>query len=198
MAGFADAVRKQREKQQTALQESSKNSTQALADALKNKKKSVSFKGLGSKKTSCPPEVAGRTEPKPDVSNPSRTVPQEVPSSSVSISGDQFVHPEQPSSLSEKQVRAFKDAIAFMHSSLPHKEESPQAMRIVLRMIEEEPFLNELMLPEDCGAMVKVLKTSFGVEIAKKQTRSAKTKKSEETQSELMEALDSLGVDFGA
>lgn len=206
MVSFADAVRKQKEAATPAPvstppenKPEPKNSTEALANALKNKNAAPTKTGgikFGIKKNSSSPQAGVQEKVELQRVESERLVPPSPPTPTP-ITAEQFTHPEQPEKFSEEQVQAFKDAISFMHSSLPHKEESPQAMRIVLHMLEEEPLLNDLLLPEDCGAMVRVLKTSFGVEIAKKQTRSAKQQKSTETQNELEDMLNSLGADFG-
>lgn len=200
MSSFADLVKGQ--KQQTVTENPVQEKALSGTDKLKNKlaeKKGGGFK-LNVKKPSTPvaatpPSPKETTAPKPTSAvavPPSPEEPIEVGSAAATVTADDFVHPEQPEKFEEQQVIAFKKALQLMRESLEHPETVIQMMRKVLTMIEEEKNLVEFLLPTDGQLMTRTLRASYGIEIAKKDKRSANKEAKAKEVNEVVDLLDGI------
>lgn len=114
----------------------------------------------------------------------------EVPTSGTLDVPKEFSHESQPDSLTPEQVADFRESITVLENNLDHKELVGNAISNILNKLKENPNFRELLLPEDCGTMVKALRESYGVAVTKKTAR-VKTKSA--SAKEVDDIVDSLG-----
>ena len=100
---------------------------------------------------------------------------EEVLTSAALDAPKEFSHESQPDELTPKEVAEFREAIEVLENNLDHRELVGNAITNILKKLPEKEQYREILLPEDCGTMVKALRESYGVAITIKSTKS-KTK----------------------
>lgn len=112
-----------------------------------------------------------------------------APSFSETEAAKDFQSADQPDTYNDKHVEEFKQALDILKNSIDNKELIADALKHIMVNLKRHVFLQDILLPEDCQLMVRGLRESYGVTIAKKQTK--RTKK--ETNSQDVDAvLDQL------
>ena len=91
-----------------------------------------------------------------------------------------FQSSDQPDQYTDKHVEELKQALDILKNSIDNKELVADALKNIMTNLKRHTFLNDILLPEDCQLMVASLRESYGVTIAKKQTK--KTKRDATTQ----------------
>lgn len=123
---------------------------------------------------------------------PSKTLPTAKDNSSPSsFSLEDINHESQPDSFDEGVVKKFRAALEMLKDHIDDKEIIGDAIKNVLGMLKEYDFLNQHLLPEDCGLMVRSLREGYNVVIQKKQTKQRKKSvKAQEVDKVLEELAD--------
>lgn len=110
---------------------------------------------------------------------------------------DDFTFKEQPEKYSEDAVEQLNGAIQILHESIDNKQMVGQAISIIMKTLQEHPFLKDNMRarPEDLGLMVEGLRKSYGTVVQRKQ---GNKKKRVENDKKVMETVEALkGLDLG-
>jgi len=100
-----------------------------------------------------------------------------------------FQSADQPDQYTDIHVAEFKQALDILKRSIGHKELVADALKNIMVSLKKHSFLSDILLPEDCQLMVAGLRESYGVTIAKKQT---KKKKRESNEQDVDAVLDQL------
>lgn len=102
----------------------------------------------------------------------------------------EFTSPDQPEKYSKELVTEFRSSLDILVNSIENKELVSDALKKIMIDLLKYPFLGDIMHPENCQLMVRGLRSSYGVTLAKKQTR--RTKK-ETTSADVEEVMDLIG-----
>jgi len=105
-------------------------------------------------------------------------------------SAKEFQAPDQPDRYNEEIVGKLKDSLDILINSIDNKDLVGDALKQIMLNLKRYPFLIDVMHPEDCNLMVRAVRESYGVTLAKKQTRSTKRAT---TSKEVEDVLDILG-----
>ena len=97
-----------------------------------------------------------------------------APSFSETDAAKEFQSADQPDKFNAAHVEALKTSISVLYNSIDNKELVTNALSHIMSHLKKHPFLVDIMLPEDCQMMVRGLQASYGVTIAKKQTKRKK------------------------
>ncbi len=97
-----------------------------------------------------------------------------APSFSETDAAKEFQSADQPDKFNAAHVEALKTSISVLYNSIDNKELVTNALSHIMSHLKKHPFLVDIMLPEDCQMMVRGLQASYGVTIAKKQTKRTK------------------------
>lgn len=158
---------------------------------------SFSFLGSGKEKTSSDvtePENSGNsvsaslaTE---DVTSPDDTM-QGISGEifSETKAAKEFQSEDQPEEYSQEIVDNLKQSLGILVDSIDNKELIADALKKIMLDLKRHRFLVGILHPEDCQLMVRAIRESYGVTLAKKQTRSTKRAT---TSKEVEDALDVL------
>jgi len=113
-----------------------------------------------------------------------------APSFSEKDAAKDFQSADQPDEYTDTHVAELKQALDILKGSMGgNKELVADALKNILISLKRHTFLSDILLPEDCGLMVAGLRESYGVTIAKKQT---KQKKRDATAQDVDAVLDQL------
>ncbi len=135
-------------------------------------------------------EVASATPPADQQTGVADSMQETVaPTFSEKVAAKDFQSPDQPDQYTDVHVVEFKQSLDILKNSISNKELVSDALKNILTNLKKHTFLNDLLLPEDCGLMVASLRESYGVTIAKKQTK--KTKR-DTTAQDVDQVLDQL------
>lgn len=124
----------------------------------------------------------------------------EQPTSDVLTSGDldapeEFSHESQPDKLTEQEIKEFRETIEVLENNLDHKDLIGNAITNILKKLKAREQYRTLLLPEDCGLMVKALRESYGVAITIKKTKTAsRGKKQQEVDNIVDDLLDGMKI----
>jgi len=105
-------------------------------------------------------------------------------------SAKQFQAEDQPEGYEQKQIDELKSSLDILVNSMDNKELVGDALKKIMLDLKRYPFLVNIMHPEDCNLMVRAVRESYGVTLAKKQDRSDKRKA---TSKEVEDTLELLG-----
>lgn len=108
---------------------------------------------------------------------------------SESKSAREFQAEDQPEGYEQIHVDELKTSLDILVNSIDNKEMVGDALKKIMLDLKRYPFLVNIMHPEDCNLMVRAVRESYGVTLAKKQGRSAKRKA---TSKEVEDTLDIL------
>lgn len=108
---------------------------------------------------------------------------------SESKSAKQFQAEDQPEGYEQIHVDELKQSLDILVNSIDNKEMVGDALKKIMLDLKRYPFLVNIMHPEDCNLMVRAVRESYGVTLAKKQNRS---KKRAATSKEVEDTLDIL------
>lgn len=120
------------------------------------------------------------------------------------ISAQEFSHAEQSDGFTEAEADNFKQGLEIIKKSIEDETGNApmagQAIKHVLSMLHSNENLKAILLPEDTGAMVRLLRKSAQTAIVIKQTK--RTKKSEKAEKlnkdsdDVAKALAELNIDL--
>ncbi len=160
---------------------------------------SALFSFLGKEKKTSPdvstqpesPAAANASLATGDITPPDTTM-QGISGGSFSEtkSAMEFQAKDQPDGYNAELVNGLKDSLDILINSIDNKELVGDALKRIMLDLKRYPFLVDIMHPEDCQLMVRAVRESYGVTLAKKQTRS--TKKAA-TSKEVEDVLEILG-----
>jgi len=161
---------------------------------------SAPFSFLGKEKKEPSLDISTRSKPS-DAASASLTssdaTPPDEPMQGISggdfsesKSAKEFQAPDQPDGYNEEIVVKLKDSLDVLINSIDNKELVGDALKQIMLNLKRYPFLIDVMHPEDCNLMVRAVRESYGVTLAKKQTRSTKRAT---TSKEVEDVLDILG-----
>ena len=172
-----------------------------------NKAKSSATKALQAKlKNKVPPGAAiasspGKSAPKlaegtaKPVTPPTVTA-DVVPSASLLTDDDKFIHEEQPDKFEQEQVEKIKNALEILKNSLDDPDLVSEAIKNILTHLQEHPFLSDILAPEDLGMMVRGLRKSYGITIAKKKGKAKKKAANQADVDEVASMLSDMVIDI--
>lgn len=112
-----------------------------------------------------------------------------APNFSETEAAKDFQSADQPEDYTDKHVEELKQALEILTNSIDNKELVADALKNIMINVKRHVFLQDILLPEDCQLMVRSLRESYGVTIAKKQT---KKKKKDTNAADVDEVLDQL------
>lgn len=112
-----------------------------------------------------------------------------APTFSEKDAAKDFQSPDQPDQYTDAHIAELKQSLDILKNSIDNKELVADALKHIMISLKKHTFLNNILLPEDCQLMVAGLRESYGVTIAKKQT---KKKKRDSTTQDVDEVLDQL------
>jgi len=117
-----------------------------------------------------------------------------TPSFSEAESAKEFQSPDQPDVYTDIHVKDLQDALSILKNSIGNKELITDALKNIMLHLSQHTFLAKILLPEDCQLMTRSLRESYGVVIAKKQTKKTKKTASAAEVDEVMEGLADLDI----
>lgn len=117
-----------------------------------------------------------------------------TPSFSEAVSAKEFQSPDQPDEYNDEHVRELKQALSILEQSIDNKELVADALKNIMVNIKQHVFLKDILLPEDCQLMVRGLRESYGVTIAKKQKKRGKRDTNAKDVEAVMEQLADLDI----
>lgn len=117
-----------------------------------------------------------------------------TPSFSEAVSAKEFQSPDQPDEYNDEHVRELKQALSILEQSIDNKELVADALKNIMVNIKQHVFLKDILLPEDCQLMVRGLRESYGVTIAKKQKKKGKRETTAKDVEAVMEQLADLDI----
>jgi len=140
--------------------------------------------------------------------NPSKAVPKEkvqletgvavmdsslqqtaTPDFSEKDAAKDFQSADQPDQYTDVHVKELKQALDILKNSIDNKELVADALKNIMINLKKHTFLSDILLPEDCQLMVIGLRESYGVTIAKKQSKKSKR---DATTQDVDQVLDQL------
>lgn len=193
MSNFSELLHKSKDKSLEQVKEAPINPFAVL-------KKSVAASKIPSDATTDVGEVSSGSPPAEEKTSPTTTLPKTAPDDTMlGVSGanfseanaaKEFTSPDQPEKYSKELVTEFRSSLDILVNSIENKELVSDALKKIMIDLLKYPFLGDIMHPENCQLMVRGLRSSYGVTLAKKQTR--RTKK-ETTSADVEEVMDLIG-----
>ncbi len=117
-----------------------------------------------------------------------------APSFSETDAAKEFQSADQPDKFNDTHVEALKTSISVLYNSIDNKELVTNALSHIMSHLKKHPFLVDIMLPEDCQMMVRGLQASYGVTIAKKQTKKKKRDAGRQDVDEVLDQIADLDI----
>lgn len=102
----------------------------------------------------------------------------------------QFQSADQPEGYNQEIVDDLKTSLDILVNSIDNKELVGDALKKIMLDLKRHKFLVSIMHPEDCQLMVRAVRVSYGVTLAKKQQRVSKRAA---TSKEVDDVIDMLG-----
>jgi len=112
------------------------------------------------------------------------------------VSSKEFQYDSQKEKYSSEEVKEIQAALETLKNSIDQPEIVGQALRSIMHDMQTNPNLVDLLAPEDIGLMVRGLRESYGVAIAKKQQYKSKRKRTEEEVDNTIDELKGLGIEL--
>ena len=109
-------------------------------------------------------------------------------------SAEEFHSDDQPDNFNEQITTELKNSVEILKESFENRELVSEALKNIMLLLRKHDFLKDMLLPEDCGAMVKALRLSYGKVITIKNTRTAKAAKIKKDVADVMADLDGLDI----
>lgn len=97
-----------------------------------------------------------------------------APTFSEKDAAKEYQSADQPDQYTDVYVAELKQALDILKNSIDNKELVADALKNIMTNLKQHSFLSDILLPEDCQLMVAGLRESYGVTIAKKQTKKTK------------------------
>ena len=116
----------------------------------------------------------------PDISNIENKLLEanEMTLLETQIMPQEFNNVEQPLHVADQQAM-FQQAITFMHSALEQNFDAATCQKSIaqiMQMLKQVPQLEEVLLPEDVGAMIRMLEKNYNVVVVQKREGTQKRK----------------------
>ncbi len=117
-----------------------------------------------------------------------------APSFSEEDAAKDFQSVDQPDQYTDVHVAELKQALDILKNSIGNKELVADALSHIMRGLKKHTFLSDILLPEDCQLMVAGLRESYGVTIAKKQSKSKKRTANIQDVDEVLDQLSDIDI----
>jgi len=105
---------------------------------------------------------------------------------------DKYTFDEQTDAFKPEDVEKMRAAFEVLRDSIDHPEIVSDAIANILKFLQGDEALAQLIEPEDYGVMVRALRMSYGTTITKKVNNKEKKVKSEKSVDEIVDALDGM------
>ncbi len=142
--------------------------------------------GLLFKKES--PGVPSLPETKTDAS-----IPEKI-DASVSLTAAEFNMEGQPENFNEIQIADIKEKLDLLSSNIDNKTIVQNALKIILGQMKKHEFLKGILMPEDCGLMVRAMRESYGRTLTVKKERSATRQTNRDTVDSVLDELSEVDL----
>ncbi len=116
------------------------------------------------------------------------------PADIEATSAKEFQSEDQPDGYEASAVEELKQSISILQDGFENKELISEALKNIMLLLRRHEFLKDMLLPEDCGAMVRALRESYGRVITVKNTRSNKKIAVQKDVTDVMSELDGLDI----
>ncbi len=117
-----------------------------------------------------------------------------APSFSEKDAAKDFQSEDQPDQYTDVHVAELKQALDVLKNSISNKELVADALSHIMRGLKKYTFLSDILLKEDCQLMVAGLRESYGVTIAKKQSKSKKRTANIQDVDEVLDQLSDIDI----
>ena len=118
-------------------------------------------------------------------------------SDSIMPTADEFNDDSQIDAFTEEKVAQMRKGLIFLADQIDNKQEVGEILKNLMMMMHNTPELAEIMQPKDIGLMVRALQENYGRVIVKKNKRSEKRKKNEESLKEIEGLLGDISINIG-
>jgi hypothetical protein len=96
----------------------------------------------------------------------------------------------QPAKFTPEEMQGLRDALSLLETGIDRPEIVGSAVRNVLTSLQSNPALCDILAAEDCGTMVRGLRQSYGIVIAKKDEKVSRSAAKDKIADDLMAGLD--------
>lgn len=100
-----------------------------------------------------------------------------------------FLHETQPDQFTAEQMETIKQSLQMLLECIEDREMVSQALTSIMNNLQQTPELAKILKPEGIGLMVRALRQSFGVQVAKKSERAQKREAAQKDVNETLEIL---------
>ncbi len=204
MSKFSDLLKNDNEEKQKAVEAVKANPFAMLGKAVATTRVATAAEG---EKEADPPSrksPSALAKASVDGSSPSHTDATSPDTSDVmsGVSGDfsesrsamEFQAEDQPEGYKKETVNDLKDSLEILVNSMDNKELVADALKKIMLDLKRYPFLVNILHPADCNLMVRAVRESYGVTLAKKQTRSTKRAATSKEVEDTLELLGDLEI----
>jgi len=195
-------------KKSTEKEEENNSSDSSVGNVFKNLKKRVTdvsppaHPTVGGEVPAKEPPISPPTSSKPKgfklalpgkTSGVDPTEHKSTPDFSEDAASKEFQSPDQPDNFDENEVTILKEKLEILVENMPNKELVQGALKTILLHLERHPFLYDILKKEDCGLMVRALRTSYGVTVTVKRQKKEKKGRTQKDVKDVMDELSELG-----
>lgn len=109
----------------------------------------------------------------------------EIEAPPVSPADTHFNHPTQPDAMPADVEADLRKNLQMLKDNLADRPLVAQAIPHIMYILQANPHLRDILLPEDCQTMVRALRQNYGTAIKEKQAKTEKKTKKQNENTEI-------------